>query len=168
MKVVVRARALTPTGKIEARRFRETLIAALGGRKQLAKYGVPIVSDSVNQPSHYTAHPGGIECIDLVEQLGFCQGNAIKYLWRAGLKGDALEDLRKARWYVDRFVNSGTARYIEEDVQPGGLLEAVAKGFLDGRVAAAITFIAEGYAEHQSLALKLIDELIAERERADD
>jgi hypothetical protein len=34
--------------------------------------------------------------------MNFCRGNAIKYIWRAGLKGDAIEDLRKARWYLDR------------------------------------------------------------------
>ena len=34
--------------------------------------------------------------------MNFCLGNALKYLWRAGLKGDAVEDLKKARWYIDR------------------------------------------------------------------
>lgn len=59
--------------------------------------------DPVNHPAHYTAHPSGIECIQVTEHLNFCVGNAIKYLWRAGLKGpDAVEDLRKARWYIDR------------------------------------------------------------------
>ena len=58
--------------------------------------------DPVNHPSHYNSHPSGIECIDVVEHMGFSIGNAIKYLWRAGLKGDALEDLKKARWYLDR------------------------------------------------------------------
>jgi hypothetical protein len=38
----------------------------------------------------------------VVEHLDFCIGSAIKYLWRAGLKGAAIEDLNKARWYVDR------------------------------------------------------------------
>lgn len=60
------------------------------------------VSDPVNHPSHYTAHPSGVECIQITEHYGFCIGNAIKYLWRAGLKGDAVEDLEKAAWYVNR------------------------------------------------------------------
>lgn len=59
----------------------------------------------VNHPQHYLGHPSGIECIEIVEHLNFCVGNAIKYLWRAGLKGDAIEDLEKARWYVDREIN---------------------------------------------------------------
>lgn len=60
------------------------------------------MSDPVNNPKHYTGHPSGIECIDVTEHLNFCVGNAIKYLWRADLKNDAIEDLRKARWYIDR------------------------------------------------------------------
>lgn len=58
--------------------------------------------DPVNHPPHYTSHPSGVECVDVAEHYGFCIGNAIKYLWRAGLKGDAIEDLKKARWYLDR------------------------------------------------------------------
>lgn len=57
--------------------------------------------DEVNHPAHYTAHPSGVECIAITEHMNFCLG--VKYVWRAGLKGtDALVDLRKARWYIDR------------------------------------------------------------------
>ncbi len=58
--------------------------------------------DSVDHPPHYTI--GGIEVIDVIEAwaLGFHRGNAVKYIARAGRKGDELEDLRKARWYLDR------------------------------------------------------------------
>jgi hypothetical protein len=58
--------------------------------------------DPVNHPKHYTEHPSGVECIEITEYMNFCVGNAIKYLWRAGLKGEQVEDLRKARWYIDR------------------------------------------------------------------
>ena len=58
--------------------------------------------DNVNHPKHYTEHPSGVECIEITEHMNFCVGNAIKYLWRAGLKGEQVEDLRKARWYIDR------------------------------------------------------------------
>jgi hypothetical protein len=58
--------------------------------------------ETVNHPAHYNQHPSGIECIDIVEHFNFNIGNAIKYLWRAGLKGDAIEDLKKAAWYVQR------------------------------------------------------------------
>jgi len=60
------------------------------------------MNDNVNHPKHYTEHPSGIECIEITEHMNFCVGNAIKYLWRAGLKGEQVEDLRKARWYIDR------------------------------------------------------------------
>lgn len=60
------------------------------------------MSGAVDHPQHYNAHPSGVECIDVVEHMTFNVGNAVKYLWRAGLKGDRLEDLRKAAWYVNR------------------------------------------------------------------
>jgi len=57
---------------------------------------------AVDHPPHYNAHPSGVECVDIAEHYNFNVGNAIKYVWRAGLKGDAIEDLKKARWYLDR------------------------------------------------------------------
>jgi len=57
----------------------------------------------VDHPKHYNAHPSGVECITVTEHMGFNVGNAVKYLWRAGLKSeDPVQDLEKARWYVDR------------------------------------------------------------------
>lgn len=58
------------------------------------------MSDSVNPP-HYQAHPSGVECIQVTEHMGFCLGNAIKYLWRCDMKGGT-EDLEKAVWYIQR------------------------------------------------------------------
>jgi Protein of unknwon function (DUF3310) len=58
--------------------------------------------DLVNHPPHYGQHPTGIECIVIAEHFNFNIGNAIKYLWREGLKGDSIEDLRKAEWYIRR------------------------------------------------------------------
>lgn len=80
------------------------------------------MSDNVNHPKHYTSDPSGVECIQITEHRNFCIGNAIKYLWRAGLKPSAsveadsaigkavelrntekqIEDLRKAVWYINR------------------------------------------------------------------
>lgn len=57
--------------------------------------------DPVNHPAHYTAHPSGIECIDVTRHMNFNLGNAMKYIWRADLKADAIEDLRKAVWYLN-------------------------------------------------------------------
>lgn len=58
--------------------------------------------DKVNHPKHYTSHPSGVECIDVAEHYNFNCGNAIKYVWRAGLKEDAIQDLEKAAWYLRR------------------------------------------------------------------
>lgn len=61
--------------------------------------------DKINHPLHYNQHPSGIECITIVEHFNFNVGNAIKYLWRAGMKSDdPIEDLRKAAWYCQREV----------------------------------------------------------------
>lgn len=60
------------------------------------------MSDKVNHPKHYNEHPSGIECIQITEHMNFCLGNAIKYIWRAGSKDNAIEDLKKAVWYLQR------------------------------------------------------------------
>lgn len=66
---------------------------------------VELKEDVINHPSHYTR--GKIEVIDFIEdqQLPYHLGNVIKYIARAGYKGDKLEDLKKARWYLDRYIN---------------------------------------------------------------
>ena len=60
------------------------------------------MQDVVNNPKHYTSHPSGIDCIQITEHMGFNLGNAIKYVWRSDLKNDAIEDLSKAIWYIQR------------------------------------------------------------------
>ena len=62
-------------------------------------------NDSIHKPKHYTEHPSGIECIQVTEHMGFNLGNAIKYIWRCDLKLDAIEDLKKAKWYIDREIS---------------------------------------------------------------
>ena len=70
-------------------------------------------SDNVNHPPHYTSHPSGTECIEITRHYCFAIGNAIKYLWRAGLKKDSsledkekeIEDLEKAIWYIKDRIN---------------------------------------------------------------
>lgn len=58
--------------------------------------------DMVNHPPHHKQHPSGIEVIEITEHMNFCLGNAVKYILRADHKGAQLEDLKKARWYIDR------------------------------------------------------------------
>ena len=66
--------------------------------------------DPVNSPKHYTGHPSGIECIQVTEHMGFNLGNAIKYIWRCDDKKDAIEDLEKAAWYVNREIKKRKAK----------------------------------------------------------
>ncbi len=56
--------------------------------------------DMVNHPPHYTKHPSGVECIEIVRHMPFNIGNAIKYLWRRRSKGNEIEDIEKAIWYL--------------------------------------------------------------------
>jgi Protein of unknwon function (DUF3310) len=77
------------------------------------------MNDPVNHPSHYTSSAAKckicdepIECIDITEHMGFCLGNAIKYIWRAGSKHSeslsknekTVQDLEKSIWYINRHI----------------------------------------------------------------
>lgn len=65
--------------------------------------------EAINHPTHYNNHPSGIECIDVVEHMGFNLGNVVKYAWRCDEKHDAIEDLEKAAVYLDREINKRKA-----------------------------------------------------------
>lgn len=91
--------------------------------------------DKINHPKHYNDHPSGIECIQVIEHMSFNLGNAVKYIWRADLKGNALEDLGKAAWYVQREIakRGGTQNTEPEDdgMVPYELLWKVAEAVRD-------------------------------------
>ena len=78
------------------------------------------MNDPVNHPKHYTSHPSGVECIEVTEHFNFNKGNAIKYIWRSSDKGKEVEDLRKARWYIDReiarILNDSNAISLDEEL----------------------------------------------------
>lgn len=65
------------------------------------------MKDMVNHPPHYTSDKSGVECIEITRHRNFNVGNAIKYLWRAGIKDDAkqIEDLKKAIFYINDEIN---------------------------------------------------------------
>ena len=73
--------------------------------------------EHVNHPKHYNQHPAGIECIDIIRHYTCDIANAIKYLWRAGLKPEMgkedaekeIEDLKKALWYIEDYLNNPSA-----------------------------------------------------------
>jgi len=76
------------------------------------------MSDNVNHPPHYKKHPSGIECIQITEHMGFNLGNALKYIWRCDEKLDAIEDLKKARWYIDRELKKRDLKPVEAPTEP--------------------------------------------------
>ena len=63
---------------------------------------VEVENDNVNHPKHYNSHPSGVECITVTEYMTFNLGNAVKYIWRSNEKGTKLQDLQKAKWYIER------------------------------------------------------------------
>lgn len=70
------------------------------------------MSDPVNKPAHYQLAPG-VEVIHITEHLGFLAGNVVKYVCRADKKGEHLQDLYKARWYLDRMILNATKHHKE-------------------------------------------------------
>lgn len=87
------------------------LYAEAAGIEILEEDPVKPEEDPVNHPNHYTS--GGIECIDAIaasmtpiEYAGFLKGQVLKYVWRYRLKGKPVEDLKKARFYLDRLIQS--------------------------------------------------------------
>lgn len=58
------------------------------------------MADAVNHPTHYTSHPSGVECLTITRHMNFDLGNAMKYVWRAALKGKETEDLKKSVFYI--------------------------------------------------------------------
>lgn len=66
------------------------------------------MKEKVNHPDHYGGENNMYEAIKVIEawELGFNLGNAIKYISRAGKKDDAIEDLEKAKWYIERQINN--------------------------------------------------------------
>lgn len=79
------------------------------------------MKDMVNHPPHYNQH--GVECIDAIKATtgdnfkDYLKGNIIKYLWRFDYKGKPIEDLQKARWYLDKLINELTPYESIPDIQ---------------------------------------------------
>ena len=108
-KIKVKTKPLTPYET----HLKDSLAQARGEPPITFKVATPIsftptksLDDMVNHPPHYTA--GGIETIDFIEakKLGYNLGNVIKYITRSDLKGDKLENLEKAQWYLNREINN--------------------------------------------------------------
>ena len=122
-------------------------------------------NDPVSHPVHYAQYPH--EVIELTEHLGFCLGNAVKYILRAPFKGNELQDLKKARWYIERIVNSGDgfASEIlinEEDFEAFHELVDTYKNEIVEHLVGAAMEENGGYADADvDYALELLDDRIA-------
>ena len=92
------------------------------------------MAEQVVHPTHYNQVPG-IECMDVVKHFDFCRGNAIKYLWRAGAKGDVVTDLKKAIYCIEQEIRDIEAVRAEEsksvDITTGDGTVIATKIFLD-------------------------------------
>lgn len=67
-------------------------------------------------PDHYKKHPSGVECIAVAQHMSFNLGNVLKYIWRADLKGDCLEDLNKAKKYLEFEIERRAKMKAEEEI----------------------------------------------------
>lgn len=74
------------------------------------------MTDMVNHPPHYSAHPSGIECIEITRDMTFDAGNAVKYVYRADHK-NGRQDIEKARWYLRDAIEHGDVIHVGRNVQ---------------------------------------------------
>lgn len=101
---------VTPAERLEAsEKITAEQLVSLARGKSKSRINKP-KADMVNHPPHYTSHPSGVECIQITEHMGFNLGNALKYIWRADLKGSAVEDLEKAVFYINRELEKRKAK----------------------------------------------------------
>lgn len=127
--------------------------------------------DAIHHPTHYTrngfAFADDPECITFTRNMGFCDGNAFKYVWRAGCKGDAKDDLAKARFYLDDMLEHNLGRQypvlleILELVSPGETRVNAAKLMVLRRILQNRVFDIDSY-------LKELEDAFAEDEKAEE
>ena len=85
-----------------------SVIANANAMRRACGFPESVAVDMVNHPSHYTSHPKGIECIDVIEECdNFNLAQVMRYVWRVafGGKADDMEDLRKAKFYLERAID---------------------------------------------------------------
>ena len=98
------------------------------------------MTDMVNNPPHYQ-DASGIQCIEVTKFLGFCDGNCFKYLYRAGQKGDKIEDLEKAKWYAKQAKDMGIGAITDLDI-----IRKIFKIVLcrENKIGLALFYVSEG------------------------
>lgn len=151
--------------------------------------------ENVNHPAHYNSRTDDIECIDIIRHYTYDIGCAVKYLWRAGLKGEQgrsdrekeLEDLHKALWYVNDYRINGTKpRVLKPNIgaqftrvtghkmrdvctyYPSYLGNAIANLLCVGLIADGETYASIGWRELLDLATENIEKHIREIESGEN
>ena len=124
--------------------------------------------EHVNHPKHYNQHPAGIECIDIIRHYTCDIANAIKYLWRAGLKPEMgkedaekeMEDLNKALWYIKDYrkhINKRATYTVEKAAKDSNLSDKIICWAQAGIVTGYdIADIVKGYDKHIATAMSLL------------
>lgn len=114
--------------------------------------------DMVNHPPHYSGHPSGIECIEIVRGMSFDAGNAVKYIYRAARK-NGRQDIEKARWYLLDAIEHGEPVYVGATPwQWDARLRVVARHETDPM---RIRFFARVRTGDLDSALTAVDEMLA-------
>ena len=106
-----------PVNNIGSSHNAQEIIDKIDGEPGTNLAAVPTESP-IDHPPHYNDHPSGVECIQIAEHMTFNLGNAIKYIWRAGLKGRQKQDLETARWYIEREIERLEERLAEAEGAP--------------------------------------------------
>lgn len=125
-----------------------------------------MTEDVINRPSHYHKHAVLVEPIELCELLGFNLGNCLKYCFRYQDKGNPLQDMKKAQFYIRRILAEDDDQIIFRAYDGGNLLKKRTKVYMDifRHNEFVLALATEGY---MGLS-KLIDEKIAELEPKND
>ncbi|WP_227430426.1 DUF3310 domain-containing protein [Psychrobacter sp. I-STPA6b] len=117
-------------------------------------------TDMVNHPPHYK-DSSGVECIEVTKHMGFCGGNCFKYLYRAGKKGDFIEDLKKAKWYAER-------AWIMQEVVPDEAVKVIREvmRYREGNIYKAMSAIkSDLWADVERYIIAEIERLVDEQTR---
>ena len=124
--------------------------------------------EHVNHPQHYNSHPNGIECIDIIRHYACDIANAIKYLWRAGLKPEMgmedaekeIEDLKKALWYIfdyKKHINKRASYIVAKAPKDSSLSDKViCEAQVSNVTGYYIAEIVKGYDKHIATAMSLL------------
>lgn len=124
------------------------------------------MNDPINHPTHYTSHPSGVEPITITKHMNFCLGNVIKYVMRAGYKGNRLEDLKKAQYYLNLEISELESKIVNslkelDDNYPA--IESVNNEMIRKLQEAGVNVMPNGIFEATEENIKIYNEISGEK-----